>query len=295
MLSLLDAARASGDLAKEGHALLELAFMVKWVRSDNHESPFERSHRLALEALEVFRRAEDVSGQISALLLAHPFERPEQVAEMLAEAERLANALGSELDIARVLAARARKLALTDRDRASVLMHEALALFRKLGNAGGMANCLFSLSITDGTALEKKGYALEAARLYREAGNRDDACKAVQIAVMNAQELGEITALEAEIREGLQDAQAVGDRPSEGRFYSYLAEIAEAKGNAEEAAKYLRWKRDLAESDDLSPLERWKEDVTMTKLMIAMAKRMGAKDTVRGFEDELRRLMRAKP
>jgi hypothetical protein len=292
---MLADAREAGDEARLGRLLLDLAYIVKWVRSDNQEPPFERSHTLAIEALGILGRVGDRSGQISALLLAAPFEPKEAAGRMLREADELAGELGTDVEVARVRLAQARSLALMNQDASKQLNHEALELFRRAGHSGGMASCLFALSITNGKTPEKRSYALEAARLHREAGNRDDAGRAVMVALMYSVGQGEIAALEPQIMGVLEDAQAAENRHMEACCYGCLAKIAEANGDLPEAAKYLRWQAELEGSDGLSPHERWKQNLDMTRTLVATAKRMGNLEMVRSFQAELKRLRRKKP
>lgn len=294
-LERLAEGRRTGDNHAVGQALLDLAYLVKWVRSDNHQPPFERSHALALEALALFRTLDDSRGVISAILLAVPFESPETAAQLLDEAERLASAGGDGLELARVLGARGRQSALRDRDQAKTQTESALALYRKHGHTQGMAGCHFSLAIMPGTLEAKRAHALEAIRLYRESGNRSEAAKALALAMMNSREPAELLALEPEVRQSLEEAHEVGNRYDERLCYSYLAQLAEARGDAEEAARFWQWEAELNENDAMTRLERWQGAMETTKMIIAMAKRMGSSETVRTFQAELRRLKKNKP
>lgn len=294
MLAALADARAAGDEATAGYALLELAFLVKWVRSDNDEDPFARSHTLAKEALAIFRKTGDTRGQISAILLAVPFEPPSQRDRMLADAQRLAEESGDQGDLARVIAARARQTAFADAQLARKLQREALDIFRTLNHLSGMANCLFSLAIIGEDADVKRMSGLEAARLYRELGESGEAARAVILALGNCPEPADLVQLESEAQRALAEAQTDGDRGLEGQCYGYLAEIAEANGDMDRGATYLRWKRDLAESDGLTPMERWREEIAMTKTIVALAKKSGNLETLDAMKAELKRLKAAK-
>ncbi len=294
LLVHLAAARQAGDDAAVGKALLKLAYLVKWVRSDNHEPPFERSHTLALEALEVYRRIDDPAGQVSALIAAAPFELgPEQTGQ-LDEAELLAAGLADDLLSARVLAARARHLGLVDRDRAKVVALQALELFRSVGNASGQIGIMFSLAILPGERSEKRAFATEGGRLCRDEGDFERGSKLLYLAGMNSEpsELGDLEPLNLEILKLAQDA---GDRFAERDLYKNLAEISEAKADVEAAARYIRWHAELEESDGLTPLERWEHNVAMTKMLIAMGKRSGSQETVKMFEEDLAQLKKQRP
>ncbi|RYG42512.1 hypothetical protein EON79_18725, partial [bacterium] len=50
LLARLEESRRAGDEAAVGRGLLALAWLVKWVRSDNDEPPFVRAGTLAQEA-----------------------------------------------------------------------------------------------------------------------------------------------------------------------------------------------------------------------------------------------------
>lgn len=291
----LERCRAASNLVEVGNGLLALSFLVKWVRSDTSQPPFVRSHELALEALEAFRQARDVKGQVRALVAATAMTDPGTRESLLSEAASLAEEIGDEDCVAMVLAAKARGLALADREQASELQRRVLEIYRRTGNERGIAQCLFSLSIGSGTSAEKRDCAVEAARLYREMREPAEAARCVMIAMMNAEEIEPLGELESLAREGLQDALDAGDRGDEGHFYGKLAVVVAAKGQFEEAAKYQRWAADLRDADGLTPLERWKGEVEMAKMMIGMAKTQGHKDAAKLFQDELKSLKASKP
>lgn len=295
VLRQLEACQAGDDKIELGNGLLALAFLVKWVRSDTAQSPFVRSHELSLEAVEAFRQAGDERGQVRALVSASAMADPKTKEEMLGEAERLADSVSEEYYVALVLITRARSSALSDEERSSGLFWKALEIYRRTDNRHGQAQCLFSLSLGVGTSAEKRDYALEAARLNRELGNFDEASRCVSIALMNAEEIAPLVDLEDLVQEGLQDALNAGDRSQEGYLYGKLAMIEAARGHEEEADKYRRWAAEIEDADGLTPLERWKNNIEMTKMMIAMAKTQGHQEAAKGFREELKRLKLDKP
>jgi hypothetical protein len=295
LLRYREEARSTGDQETEARALLELAFLVKWVRSDNDEPPFQRSNTLSLEALEIYRQLGNRKGQISALLSACSFQSPVGTSLMLAEAEKLAKELGEDSELVRVIAARARRTALSDPEEGKRLTAVALEMYTRLGDASGMAGCYFSMTISADGSKQKVAYALEAMRLYREVGHLDQAGKAVTLAVMYTHDPRDLIGLKTEVERALKDAQAAGNRSMERMGYGHLAKIAEAEGDVESAEKFLRWQGDLRDSDGLTPLERWENDVEMTRMLVAMGKRNGNSETVKAFQTELRRLKKEKP
>src|SRR5207248_2761437 len=155
-------------------------------RSDNDDPPFERSQSLALQALEVFRRCGERRGEATALIQTAPMSEPAVADMRLQEAEDIARSLGDRLLIANVIAARGRAMSLRDRVRAMELTLEALAMYRELGNERGIAGCLFGLAIAPGKSSEKRDYAVEAFHRYREAGDTEEAGRALSVSVMNA-------------------------------------------------------------------------------------------------------------
>lgn len=295
VLRQLGERRAAGDLIEVGNGLLALAFLVKWVRSDTAQPPFVRSHELALEALEVFRRAGDRKGQARALVAASPMAGPEARASMLSEAQSLAADVGDENDVAMTLAAQARALAMSDREGAAALHRRVLDIYRRTGNQRGQAQALFSLAITLRSLEEKRDLALEGARLFRAVGDPSEASRCVSLALMHAKKIEPLANLGGLAQEGLKDALDGGNRSLEHLFYEQLAHIAVAKGQIDEAEKYRRWAADLQDADGLTPRERWEYEVETTKEMIATAKAMGHKDAAKAFQEELKRLKAAKP
>jgi tetratricopeptide (TPR) repeat protein len=295
VLLQLTECQAAGDLIETGNGMLALAFLVNWVRSDTAQPPFARSHELAMQALDVFRRADDAQGQIKALVAASAMADPATTEAMLAEADALAETLGDENLVAMILAARARRLSLKDRERGTELHRRAFEIYRRTGNERGQARSLFSLSIGEGEPAEKRDYALEAARLYRGFGDRGEASRCVTIALMMAGKIQPLTDLECLIREGLEDAIAADDRKQTACFYEKLAAIAFAKGQIEAAEEYRGWSTDLDHADGLTPLERWEQEVEIVEMMLETARVQGNDQTAMLFQAELERLKASKP
>ncbi|MBI1331642.1 MAG: hypothetical protein GC165_02060 [Armatimonadetes bacterium] len=287
--------RRDENLTELGNGLLALAFLVKWVRSDTHLPPFPRAHQLALEAYDVFVRADDERGQVRALISASPFSPPATRQQMLEEADAIATRIGDERLSARVLAARARSTSMSNRPGAKEMNIKALEVFRRLGDWHDLATTLFSLSISDGTAEEKRDFALEAANLYRDHGMPADAARCVDIALMNAEEIEPLASLEPLVRQGLEDAKAADKAFQIRSFYDKLALIAAEKGRPDEANQYRQLAKELQNVDGQTPLERWESDVEMTKMLLATFKAEGNKEAEREFRKALKELKAAKP
>ncbi len=295
VLRKLAECRSAQDEVGIGNGLMALAYLVMWVRSDTVEPPIAGPLELSLEALEAFRRAQNVPGQVRALVRASASLDPESRERMMSEAEHLANGTGDEDLVAMVIAGRARALAMTNSEASSSLHQQALEIYRRTGNRGGQARSLFALSVSSGSAADKRDYALEAATINRELGESAEAARCVALALMNAEELAPLSELEELAQAGLQDCLDAGDRSQEGHFYTKLGLIAAAKGQIDEAQKFRRWASDIENSDGLTPRERWENNVEMTKMMISMAKVQGAHEAVKTFREELKRLRSEKP
>lgn len=293
-LRLIAKFRAEGDLVELGNGLLELSFLVKWVRSNTNMAPFNRSQELAQEALDVFRQAGDERGQVRALLSVVPFSSPTTRDQMFQEADEIACRLGDERLLASVLAARARTLAMSNRAEAKILHLRTLEIFRRVGTPADVARCLFGLSIADGTSEEKRDYALEAAEVYRSEDMLDDSARCMSIAMMNAEEVTPISELEDLIRLGLKDATGAEKPSLMSHFYNKLALAAVEKGQLDDAGEYRQRAASL-DDDGTTPLERWKSDIAMTKTIIAMGKTQGNKEAVKMFQEELKQLKANKP
>jgi|GEM_PF-1500725 len=287
--------RATGDQLELGNGLLELSHLVKWVRSDNDLPPFVRSHQLALEALEAFRSVGDAAGQARALVVASAMADPQTRNAMLTDAEQLAEITGNEDYVAMVLAARGRGAGLSDQGQALEYTRRAMAIYRRSGNRTGLAQCLFSLAIKEEGNEVKRDHALEAADVYRTLENFKEAARCTSLAFMYAKSIQPLEELDSLARQGLQDAQQVGDRAQEGHFYSNLSLIAISKGEPEEAEKYRRWAAELQDSDGLTAYERWESNVEMSKQMVAVAKAQGNREAEAMFKAELKRLKSNKP
>jgi tetratricopeptide (TPR) repeat protein len=290
LLLRLQESRSEGDETAVGWGLLSLAHLVKWVRSDNDEPPFQRAHTLTEDALAIFRRIGDERGLMAALRSTSMFLSPDEMESRQAEAMRLAEHLGDEKEIARVLSAKARSLSRIDKGEATKLARQALEIFLRLEEKHSAAVCLFGLALYEGDKKVKFEAACESARLYRESGDPKEAAHAAIVAVMYGEGLMSWPELEPIVQAGLQDAQLAGDRSSEATFYSHLAKIAAAKGESQEAEKYLHWQNELQESDGLTAEERHQQAIEMTEQMIEMSKRSGDKEAISMFEEELQRL-----
>lgn len=295
VLDRLEECRATNDDIEIGNGLLKLSYLVKWVRSDTAKPPFERAHELALQALEAFRRAKNIEGEIRALVAATAMADLASRQSMLTEAERLAETVEDENYKAMVLAAKARSIGLRDEKQKSELSQRALEMFKRTGNERGQAQCLFTLSIGSGTSAEKRDYAIEAASIYRKLNEPKEAGRCMTIAFMNAEGIQSLADLQPLAELGLQDALAAGDLMQEGRFCGKLARIFEARGLYEEAARYSQRAAGLENADGMTPLERWESNVETTEMMVSMARTRGNQKAAKAFREELKRLRATKP
>ena len=287
VLSRLAEFHAAGEDREVGWGHLALAHLVKWVRSDNHQPPFERSHDLALQALEIFRAVGDRKGQGRALRAAAPFTDRETSDRMLAEADKIAVELGDQQEIAASLAAQGRAMGLRDRSKAAELAKQALAIYEVLGDVEGQAGCLFSLTIYLKDDRASFDTAMKGAELYRMAGNSKMAARCCAVAHMYGDSV-EASEMEVVLLRGLADAQAAQATSLEQTLYAQLAKTSAKKGDAEAALRYQRWHDDLESADGLTPRQRAREHREMTKLLVAMAKKAGHNEAARMFEDELK-------
>jgi len=294
-LGLLAQARLTGDSGTEGRVLLKLCYLVKWVRSDNNEPPFDRAQSLAEEALRVFRTIGDQHGIASALLQPVVMSGPDASDRRLQEAEDIARELEDRMLLANVIAARSRAMGLRDRERAKELALEALALYRDLNHSRGVAGCLFSLAIAPGESGEKRGFAVEAFYCYRQAGDTEEAGRALSLSVMNADSDEDLIELEPHFLLALSDAQSTGDHRGRERCFGFLAKIAVAKGDLGAATEYRRQETELKDLDGLPPREKWEMDVYFTKMLITAAKKNTNAEMRRMFEDQLAGLKNVKP
>src|SRR5262249_14831310 len=122
-------------------------------------------------------------------------------------------------------------------EQAKIFTAQALALFRQLDNARGIAGCLLSSALYHDTAAQKCAQALEAFHLFRQAGARDNAAQALQIALMNIENPADLIPLEADIRAALHDAQSTSNAAMQERCKEYLDQIATAQSNAPAATQ----------------------------------------------------------
>ena len=295
LLERIEERRTAGDEAAVGRGLLALAFLVKWVRSDNDEPPFQRAMTLADEALAIFRRLGDARGTLAALTETSAFMPPEESDARLAEAGEIAERLDDEIARADVLRARSRAMGNRDRAEATRLAKAALEIYRRHDRKTAAAACLFSLSIQDGTKEEKHAAAVESALLYREAGRPRDAARSATLAVMNGEGFMAWTDLEPLVRQGLADALAGVDMGTEGIFWGHLAKVCAAKGDLPGEQEAMERQKALKENDGLDAKARRRLDIDMTKQMIEMSRIQGDTEAVAAFEAELRRLKTRRP
>lgn len=286
LLAERDACLRADDEVGYAECLVTLAHVVKWVRSDNAESPFLRANTLAREALSIFERNNHAEGTIDALIQAAPMAGPEAEG-MLARALAIAESSGDGAWVARVLD---RQAAHAGQERSIALTRRALEIYERLDNKSGQAACLFSLAIRLDDTDRKIDAATGAAELFREIGRHNEAAKSMGLVLMYGADYLDIELQRVLAEQGLNDAQAAGNRSTEGIFYTHLARIHAVLGDLEKAERYLRWEGDIEASDGLSPAERRKKDIAFTKEMVQTAKQMGRKDWAKMLQRRLRDL-----
>ena len=284
LLSRLAEANAAGDDREVGWGLLSLAQLVKWVRSDNHQPPFERSHTLAFKALQIFQAVGDRKGQGRALRAAAPFTDQETSDRMLAEADQIAVELGDQNEIAASLAAQGRSIGLRDRPKAVDLTEQARAIYEHLGDIEGQAGCLFSLTIYLEDDRASFDTAMKCAELYRLAGNLKMAARCCSVAHMYGESI-DPSEMEQVLLRGLADAQAA-QSSVEQTLYAQLAKTSAKKGDVDAALRYQRWHDELQATDGLTPRQRAREHRKMSKLLAAMARQAGHSEAAQMFVNE---------
>lgn len=258
VLRRLDESRQRGDDLEWGYGLLELSYLVKWVRSDTDADPFERSSELAQEAEAVFRKIGHKPGLARALIAGLPFAPSLMKSPMLKEAEAIAEECGSEELRAKVLEAKGRTIAFADRDAATDCYKQAKAIYSTLGDKRGVASCLTGLAIADGTPEEKRDWALEGAEVYAELGDDRHVSMCFTIALMHAEECQPLEELEPLALRALEAVQRFGDPEQVAAQYRKVAQIAAARGEAEKAQEYERLAATL---DDVTPHEAWQRQL----------------------------------
>jgi hypothetical protein len=284
LVSRLTEQRRAGNAIEVGKGLLALARLVVWVRSDNDEPPFSRAETLSREALEVFRKAGYVPGQVAALRAVAKFESPQSGGKMLDEAMRLATELGDRLEVARTIAAQARQAAFADPARSRAMQQEALQIFEELQDAGGQAGCHFALAISPPSPEERIYHGLQAARWHRQSGDLNHAAKSVLLITMFETDPQQLLALEPELWRAVADAQAAMSRSDEASLYAKLAEIATIKHDTEAAARLRLWAEDIRSSDGLSEDERRALDARMAAEVGRLAAKTGNEELAKIFQ-----------
>jgi hypothetical protein len=291
----IEQCRREENYAELGNGLLALGFLVMWVHSDNELSPPMRRQQLALMALDAFRLAGDLKGQVRALIDAIPLADRESKIRMLDEADALATAHGDENLIAMSLAARARAPGVVDRQTAEKLHRQALEMFRRTGNRSGQARCLFSLCLGIGHSREKKEQALEGAQLYHEIGNRREAQHCMMLALLNSEEIDPVETQEKLARDGLRMAEEAGSKGKEALFCCRLASILVRAGKIEEAQAFQARTDKADEEAGVSLEERWDNRVSMMKSAVCISKQLGNTEAAKLFRAELKRVKAEKP
>ena len=284
---------ARGDELGYARCLLVLAHVVKWVRSENEQHPFERANSLALEALPILERLGDQNGVIGALLMAAPGLGPEKGSQAIDSALEIARTLGDELLVARVLSRRAASLSGADSLRSIEILEECLEIYTRLGQVGGQASCHFSLVIRNSDEGKCLEHALRAAELYRSIQNYKEAAKSMSLALLYFENMS-LADRRSLTEIALKDAQAAGNRSFEGSIYGRLSKICAEEGDFEDAKRYATWAQEFADSDGMTPKERRREEVAQTKYFANLAESMGQSEAAKSFRQHLAALRKKK-
>lgn len=288
-------ARSEGDLKAEAKAALALSTLVKWVHSDNHEPPFVRSFSLANEALALSRSCGDRHGEARALLLGVQLLDTDGNLKRQQEAEAIARELGDKNLLGQALAAQGRTVGMRDSAEALVRLRKALALFEETGDADRQATCHFSLSIHLEDRADKIQHSLEAFRLYRLIGDREEAGRALMMSMIAAETDEEKTALEPAFLLALDDARQSQNPTHIKRMLTQLARIASANGDLEEAKAYVAEAESFHDPSELDPVAQWEMEVSFTKLLLAACVKNGQVQAAKEFRRSLNRLNKSKP
>jgi tetratricopeptide (TPR) repeat protein len=168
----LAAARADGDKAVEGRALVALAHLVFHHNPHPDKTPFELRKAYGEEALALFKQAGDKAGEASALRILASIAGGRKAIQHLERSLVLSEELGDKEAIASSLERLGATLALADQRKAQGYKERSLALFREIGDKEGEAHAHFGLAVNYmGTDRPKmREHAQAAMALYRETG-----------------------------------------------------------------------------------------------------------------------------
>ena len=189
-------------------------------RSEGHRRGVDRARARAADARRVRARRR------------HCSKRPWRVYDELGDEQGTARTL-DRLGIALALAGEV--------DRARPLFERSLELFRRQGDATGVAFGLHGLSFSrpDGAELEARVQNDESLAILRGLGDRRNVAKVLATAADIYAELGEIDTAAAQIEESLTLFVEIGDRWFWGWSLESAAYLAAARGDAERAARLL--------------------------------------------------------
>lgn len=230
----------AGDARGRARCLLGMSALSGWITPESDEPCyFGQPDPRVSEALDIFRRLNDAEGVASALRQVATHQPPDQALATLEKAIALSQSVGDRRGEAAGWERLGSHLALTDQNDARSLAgkEKALALFRELGDKPGMAQTLFSLSVSlmRGDPIRRLAVLEETLALFRETGDRQGASQVLGMLEMHPALADDLDRREAYLREAIALDRARGSRISEAQHLRRLADIARRRGDGAEA------------------------------------------------------------